>query len=327
MAKNVIAKYIDDLVKQGKDLSIDVLKTRTVELVLLIAHYKQNGFLEKEEIVIYSEGYSRCETIIDWAPSREVEESSLNLKVSYEKDLPPSLEPIPGCCCQNDHDICKKSNLLELFKCRNFKRFVNINPIVKNAFTKNKNFSLLFTPNYRLKTNVEDFESNVKNLYDLILLQHQKHNSKEVRECNWDHRIILIIALCDFLMDNYFYVCLYKNYYINAFFELNRIHSFNIKYHKKIKQYSELNYLLDCNISSLVWLKHFKKGCAEYYKNIFFDYNIMDFENQGSMPANQGYQSGGQSLLGSLVETVGNDLINVGSRYLEQKLDQWSENL
>lgn len=55
----------------------------------------------------------------------------------------------------------------------------------------------------------------------------------------------------------------------------------------------------------------------------------MDFDNQNSsqMGNSNNNNNFGQSLLGSLVQTVGDDVLNVGSRYLEQKLDQWCQNL
>ncbi len=49
----------------------------------------------------------------------------------------------------------------------------------------------------------------------------------------------------------------------------------------------------------------------------------MDFENSSS----QNNSNLGQSLLGGLVQTVADDVINYGSRYLEQKVDQWAQNL
>jgi len=53
----------------------------------------------------------------------------------------------------------------------------------------------------------------------------------------------------------------------------------------------------------------------------------MDFDNQNSSQTGNSNNNFGQSLLGSLVQTVGDDVLNVGSRYLEQKLDQWAQNL
>lgn len=57
----------------------------------------------------------------------------------------------------------------------------------------------------------------------------------------------------------------------------------------------------------------------------------MDFEaNNTQTSSSQSMGSGqsiGTSLLGTLVQTVGDDLINVGSRYLEQNLDNWAQKL
>jgi len=59
----------------------------------------------------------------------------------------------------------------------------------------------------------------------------------------------------------------------------------------------------------------------------------MNFDNQNSQPGYNPTQSQsdsqniGQSLLGGLLETVGNDVINYGSRFLEQKLDTWAQNI
>jgi len=57
----------------------------------------------------------------------------------------------------------------------------------------------------------------------------------------------------------------------------------------------------------------------------------MDFEaNNTQTSSGQSMGSGqsiGTSLLGTLVQTVGDDLINVGSRYLEQNLDNWAQKL
>ena len=55
----------------------------------------------------------------------------------------------------------------------------------------------------------------------------------------------------------------------------------------------------------------------------------MDFEN--SNPSgnynSQNNQNLGQSLLGGLIQSIADDTINYGSRYLEQKVDQWAQNL
>lgn len=54
----------------------------------------------------------------------------------------------------------------------------------------------------------------------------------------------------------------------------------------------------------------------------------MDFDNQNSQPSTGSTQTNiGQSFLGGLLQTVGDDVINYGSRYLEQKVDQWTQNL
>jgi len=59
----------------------------------------------------------------------------------------------------------------------------------------------------------------------------------------------------------------------------------------------------------------------------YYKYYKMDFDNQNSSQTGNSNNNFGQSLLGSLVQTVGDDVLNVGSRYLEQKLDQWAQNL
>lgn len=54
----------------------------------------------------------------------------------------------------------------------------------------------------------------------------------------------------------------------------------------------------------------------------------MDFDNQNSQPSSGNTQTNiGQSLLGGLLQTVGDDVINYGSRYLEQQVDKATQNL
>ena len=57
----------------------------------------------------------------------------------------------------------------------------------------------------------------------------------------------------------------------------------------------------------------------------------MDFEANNTQTSSSQSMGSGQSictsLLGTLVQTVGDDLINVGSRYLEQNLDNWAQKL
>lgn len=51
----------------------------------------------------------------------------------------------------------------------------------------------------------------------------------------------------------------------------------------------------------------------------------MDFDNQ-TQPQTQN-QSLGQSFLGGLIQTVGDDLINYGSQYARTELDTWAQKL
>lgn len=46
------------------------------------------------------------------------------------------------------------------------------------------------------------------------------------------------------------------------------------------------------------------------------------YGNNSSESSNQG-----TSFFGGLVDTLANDAINYGSRYLEQQVDQWTQNM
>jgi len=54
----------------------------------------------------------------------------------------------------------------------------------------------------------------------------------------------------------------------------------------------------------------------------------MDFENSNPSGINsQNNQNLGQSLLGGLIQSIADDTINYSSKYLEQKVDQLTQNL
>lgn len=248
-----------------KALNNSTYKDFLLELFNLIEEYKIK-FIAKEELNIICLGFAKCNLYLT---ENENDSSEMLVTFGIERseihDRMPILEEIPGCCCEDGNDICKKADLKELFKCRNFRKFVELNPNIKNLFRKEKVFELLYLPVHRIKITVEIFEKNVKNLFNLIQLQHFLHENKRVTENNFYHRIILLITLFDFLMSNYFYACLYKNFYVNAFYELNRIHEFYIgEWHRnKIKKYKELNFLMEHNIEPQYWFDWFRKVCVE----------------------------------------------------------------
>ena len=260
-ALNYVKFLIKNIYEHQKSMNKIEYAEEMRKLLSVIKTVKEEGI----KLEIFTLGYSKCELLSTKLPVGNTIEHQLNLKVIKSEDYPPDLEEIPSkeCKCQGPNDICKKTDLKELFKCKNFKRFLSLNHNLRNLFNKDILFRVVIVPGFNLTCDYDTFVSNVENLFDLLRLQYYVHERKSYTADNWHHRIVLLVCIMDFLLENYFYATLFKNYYVNAYYELQRVHGFNPKYYKKNGKYGELEFLKYHSLSTQVWFKWLKTACIE----------------------------------------------------------------
>ena len=261
-ALNYVKFLIKNIYEHQKSMNKIEYADEMRKLLNVIKVYKIE---EPEKLEIFSLGYSKCELLSTKLPVGSSMEYQLNLKVIKSEDYPPELEEIPcnECKCKSPTDICKKTELRELFKCKNFKHFLSLNHNLRNLFNKDKMFRVVVVPGFNLTCEYDTFVSNVKNLFDLLQLQNYVHAKKSYTADTWHYRIVLLICIIDFLLENYFYAVLFKNYFVNAFYELQRVHGFNPQYYKKNGKYGELEFLKYHRLSINIWFKWLKTACIE----------------------------------------------------------------
>jgi len=236
-----IKERIDFLVDNKNTISSVEFDNKLIELMLDID--KIRGSIVKMPIYIYSLGMMMCRI--------EEDLKTKHILFHFDKgDEMPLLEVIPntGCFCK-EGDICMKTDLKELFKCKNFKNFVDLNPNIKNAFKNNKIFYLTTKPHYEIQCKLNIFEKNLDNLLSLISIQHQAQ-----KKISNDYRIILQICLFDFLISNYFYACMYKKYYANGLFELYNVEKYEY----------DIEFVIKYSINPMWWYKCFSKACRDF---------------------------------------------------------------
>jgi len=256
MTEHEIAYLIEVLRSHKFDLSTPEYQDFVTNSIFKLKKFQEKE--NKKPLYIFCKNFSECELKI----KEEINGNLLNIEVDFEinirEEFLPPLDPISGCHCKQENDICIKKDLKELFKCKNFKNFVALNPNIKNLFVKEKKFVLIFSPSYLVSCDLYTFKKNVMNLFELIQFQHQVYEQREFNIENVFHRIILIICLFDYLMKNYFFSNIYKLFYVNAFFELNRIQGFGDKNSNILY---EQEFLENLEIPINKWFTWLKKAC------------------------------------------------------------------
>jgi len=224
---------------------------------------KHFDFLSEELLSLFEEFYEfylekkyfSQKNIINIQPEITIHRE---FKGFYDSDPEvPFLIPIKGCSC-NREQICFKSEPNELLKCKNFKKFIEINPILKNFFVKNKSFiyskiticDINNTPNF--------IDKNLNCLINLHQLQVQQSNMHIFNH----HRLIILIAICDFLMTNFYFSRICTEYYIFALSELNKI----LNQQDNESYNNDLQFMLKYNINPTFWLANFTKIIAAQIK-------------------------------------------------------------
>jgi len=100
------------------------------------------------------------------------------------------------CNCKTDFDICKTPFILQLKNCKNYNRFIRINPIVELIFEEDKIISFNKQQNFFSNESYEEISSNFSNLNDFTSLY------KDIEEI----RVIFSTALYEFSMKNLFFI-------------------------------------------------------------------------------------------------------------------------
>lgn len=103
---------------------------------------------------------------------------------------------VSKCNCKSEYDICKTPFILQLSNCKNYKRFIELNPVFELIFDEDKKIEFNKHNNYFSNQNYEEITYNFTNLNDLTT----------VFKDTEDIRVIVSTALYEYSMKNLFFI-------------------------------------------------------------------------------------------------------------------------
>jgi len=138
-----------------------------------------------------------------------MDENDINLESIFDDDGPVIIRPPMAkhykCTC-NDNEICLHYNLNQLRMCKNFEKFVEVNPIVRSIF-EDKIISVSERAIFKPMNDIKFVQNNI----DLLVKCIKFHYSGK-------HKAIFIFALFDYLIRNAW--CLKRKGYSNDFLNI-----------------------------------------------------------------------------------------------------------
>jgi hypothetical protein len=205
-------KYLLDIVfysnKKNKNINInnEFRRIKHISQVYLENKYESSNIIIKKD----EEEYIPQKTVIWKKVKKNKEQPQQNNKINNQAEI-KSLNDIPPCNC-DENKICMPYNITN---CKNFKKFIEINPIY-NLIHEKKKYEII----YKCEK-IQEYNQDAKKAIQVNVKRHLDI----IEQSNYEYKIIIIISVFYYLIKHYNFLEENKVFYEKTLSKLQEINN------------------------------------------------------------------------------------------------------